>query len=586
MRAKPVIELSATAARTIAGATAAAMPHEAGGILLGYGQGNRTVVTDVLVLASARPSFDRFIRDDVAANELLAEYRSRPNTDDAVGYVGEWHSHPSSVGPSSIDRAAILGTARSGGREVALVVFAPWAREQFHGLTALPRKKWQALQAAKVVVEGVISMPLDPLRTTAVRVNGPVFISYRHNDGLGRAEELERLLHAGGITVWRDVRDLLPGNTEDRIDQAIAAGLSAAVLIVTPDIINSSVVRGREAPRLLALAEDPKFALVVASVMGRENSDRLNFDAPDVLLGLAPKRVLNAMNQLDIRTEHGRLEVVRGLLLHRIAQLKTDIASSARPFVITTQSRVDTRSIDGDVADLDIRLIPAESGKLPAAQGVQDLMITLPLVSDAVRTSGAKSIKMSGGMHLSIAIALGAAFPETRFGQIEVVDLQAAAWSSNVNSEDPKAHSATAAPMAVTDRATETASSKLGVFVSLTEASDTSAFESIATNSAIALTSAITINAGLGRLDPREAGRLAQEIASLIKSTARSTNATEVHLAFHGPYTMAVLVGRLLNTLRTVVYEWVRTENGSAEYLPVVTLQLDVAGGPITAVHL
>jgi proteasome lid subunit RPN8/RPN11 len=433
MRAKPVIELSATAARAIVGATAIGLPQEVGGILLGYGQGSRTVVTDVLVLASAQPSFDRFVRDDVAANERLAEYRSRPNVDDAVGYVGEWHSHPSSVGPSAIDRAAILETARSGGREVALLVFAPWARQQFHGLTASPSKRWQALQAAKVVVEGEIVMTLDPLPAAAVRANGPVFISYRHNDGLGRAEELERLLHAGGITVWRDVRDLPPGNTEDRIDQAIAAGLSAAVLIVTPDIINSPVVRGREVPRLLELAEHKKFALVVASVVGRENNDRLNFDAPDVLLGLAPRRVLNAMNQLDVRTGKGRLEVVRGLLLHRIAQLKTDIASSARPFVITTQSRVDTRSIDGDAADLDIRLIPAESGKLPAAQGVQDLMSTLPLVSDAVRTSGAKSIQMSGGMHLSIAIALGAAFPETRFGQIEVVDLQGVAWSSVVS---------------------------------------------------------------------------------------------------------------------------------------------------------
>jgi hypothetical protein len=140
--------------------------------------------------------------------------------------------------------------------------------------------------------------------------------------------------------------------------------------------------------------------------------------------------------------------------------------------------------------------------------------------------------------------------------------------------------------MAVAHRTSGTAPSKLGAFVSLTEAPDTSAFESVAASSAIALTSAITINAGPGRLDPRESGRLSQEIASLIKSAARTTNATELHLAFHGPYAMAVLVGRLLNTLQTIVYEWVRTEGGSAEYLPVVTLQLDVANGPITAVHL
>lgn len=586
MRAKPVVVLSPAAVRTIAGATAMGLPHEVGGILLGYQQANRTVVVDVLALESAHPSFDRFVRDDVPANERLAEYRSRPNADDAVGYVGEWHSHPSSVGPSSIDRAAILETARIGEREVVLVVFAPWAREQFHGLIASPSKRWQALQSEKVVVEGEADMALDPLPTAAVRVNGPVFISYRHSDGYDRAEELERLLHAGGITVWRDVRDLPPGNTEGRIDHAMAAGLSAAVLIVTPDIVNSSVVRVREVPRLLALAENAKFALVVASVVGREKGDRLNFDAPDVLLGIAPKRALNAMNQLDVRTEKGRLEVVRGLLLHRAAQIKPDITSAARTFVITTQSRVETRSLDGDAADLDIRLIPADSGKLPAAEGVQDLMKTLPLVSDAVHATGAKSIQLSGGMHLSIAVTLGAAFPETRFGRIDAIDLQGSVWSSSVDTGDPRTHSASVTQVTTPEHTEEGVPSKLGVFIGLAEAPDTSAFNLVVNSSGIALTSAMTISVGHGRIDPREAGRLAQEIASSIKSAARTANASEVHLAFHGPYTMALLVGRLLNTLRTIVYEWVRAENGSAAYLPVVTLEPDVSGGPITAVHL
>ena len=55
----------------------------------------------------------------------------------------------------------------------------------------------------------------------------------------------------------------------------------------------------------------------------------------------------------------------------------------------------------------------------------------------------------------------------------------------------------------------------------------------------------------------------------------------EVHLAFHGPYTMAVLVGRYLNTLRTVVYEWDGNKKDEPRYKPVLILEPGVTGGPI-----
>src|SRR4051812_46618609 len=82
------------------------------------------------------------------------------------------------------------------------------------------------------------------LRTpTGFDPHGPVFVSYRQSDGTQLADELTWLLRAAGIPVWRDKDDLPPGDTEQRLQEALRNGLSGAVLIVTPEIENSSVVR-------------------------------------------------------------------------------------------------------------------------------------------------------------------------------------------------------------------------------------------------------------------------------------------------------------------------------------------------------
>src|SRR5690606_7525643 len=65
---------------------------------------------------------------------------------------------------------------------------------------------------------------------------GPIFISYRHSDGIDLAAELAGLLRAAGIPVWRDKDDLPPGDTEHRLTQAISAGISGAVIVTTADI--------------------------------------------------------------------------------------------------------------------------------------------------------------------------------------------------------------------------------------------------------------------------------------------------------------------------------------------------------------
>ena len=116
----------------------------------------------------------------------------------------------------------------------------------------------------------------------------PVFISYRQKDGTGVAGELAWLLRAAGIPVWRDRDDLPPGDTEARLKQAIAGGISGGVLVTTPDVVNSRVVKTLEAPQLLELHRDHEvFALGIVNSVKTEDGGT-DYDAPDRLLEIRP----------------------------------------------------------------------------------------------------------------------------------------------------------------------------------------------------------------------------------------------------------------------------------------------------------
>src|SRR5690349_12520658 len=89
------------------------------------------------------------------------------------------------------------------------------------------------------------SMTTDP-----VDPHGPVFVSYRQSDGTELAVALAWLLRAAGVPVWHDQTDLPPGDTDSRLQAALADGLSGGVLVVTREIEHSSVVRDIELQQL------------------------------------------------------------------------------------------------------------------------------------------------------------------------------------------------------------------------------------------------------------------------------------------------------------------------------------------------
>jgi hypothetical protein len=63
----------------------------------------------------------------------------------------------------------------------------------------------------------------------------------------------------------------------------------------------------------------------------------------------------------------------------------------------------------------------------------------------------------------------------------------------------------------------------------------------------------------------------------------------EVHLLLRVPFPIAVLVGRLTNTIRAVLYEWDDSDPGTANdfrprYVPAIGVRASAADGVITEI--
>lgn len=561
---------------------------EAGGILLGYRENANIIVTHALAVDGESTSTNRYVRDDVKANELLLAFLNERASDDPTGYVGEWHSHPVPCGPSSRDIAAMRATARSCDGPIALLIHIPSRSDPYSGIIAQRQRIGRvSMREAQVSLPQNRFKPLGRLPASAVRDDGPVFISYRQSDGTPQAASLEHLLRAAGLVVWRDHTDLRAGTTTDRLEQALTQGLSAAVLVVTPDIVDSEIVRERELPRLLQLDDDPAFSLCIANKVPREtNGSTCDFDAPDRLLRLAPARTLADKKQSNMLDPSGEIEIVRDLLLHRIQQRKSAMRQEDRPFTIRVQSRPAPSALDAGEDDLHIRIKAASNGRLPSPDGLKLLQTTLALISDAVYATGAKTVRIAGGAHLSVALALGAALPETKIGILEVLDVKGQLWTSVAGSDSLAADLHT--EVIEIDRSQRSSTrDRVAVLVSLTPDPDRTAFERLIRESSHGLTTAAIVSTtGNGRIDARESGELSAAVAQTIKRLAGNNGCAEVHLAFHGPYAMAVLIGRYLNTLRTVVYEWDRETTGATCYTPALALEPGINTGPITDVLL
>ncbi len=427
-------------------------------------------------------------------------------------------------------------------------------------------------------------MPTDPGHVDPI---APVFLSYRRYDGSGITSELAWLLRSAGVPVWRDLDDLPPGDTAERLRQAIDEGISGAVLVVTPDIVNSEVVKNVEAPKLIDLHQaDSAFALGIANGVSRPDGG-IDYRAPDALL--APQTAqLSGVDQHGV-TRVGLLETVRKMALHRVSECRPRIAEAGGTFRISVQTRNTPQVYDRTESDLDIRLRPSTHEKLPSFEGLADLRDTIGLLPDCVTRGDARRVVIQGGAHLSVALAIGCAVPSSRIGELNVITQYGELWRSGEEAGflDPS-------PLELVREGlnadTPPGRPAVAAYIDLLEIRSDTAFDRfLQEESSRFVAWKQWRRVGTGLLDPTDGGAIASEIAACLRQLSAEHGNAVVHLLLRCPFPVAVLVGRLTNTLRLMAYEWDDSDtaldaDGRPRYTPVMRLRTSAATGAIEEV--
>lgn len=414
----------------------------------------------------------------------------------------------------------------------------------------------------------------------------PLFISYRHSDGMQATSELAWLLRAAGIPIWRDQDDLPPGDTEQRLKEAIAAGLSGAVLVITPDVTYSKVIREVEAPALIKWHDEhPEFALGIANAV-TSDAGGLDYSAPDTQLGLDQDRLAGVDQHPADRA--GLLVITRKMLNFRLAYFRVDVATNDKTFTLDVQTRNNPQVYDRTGSHLDVRLRPSSHPRLPSHDGLVDLADTIGLIPDAVTRAGANRVLITGGAHLSVALAIGAALPSTRIGHLSVLDQRGDTWTGGATSQHPEtpllaltgAHDSPGVPIGRPE---------VAVYLDLVPNPSDSAWQRYLDENATTLAAWRHMTAlDKGPLSPGNAAAIAGEAAAHIRDLSNMHGNARVHLLLRCPFPIAVLVGRLTNTLRVTAYEWDDDDTGAdhrPRYLPTLDIRATAPNGVIERVH-
>jgi proteasome lid subunit RPN8/RPN11 len=122
MRPAPLaVDVHADVTTLIAAAAASAHPRETGGLLLGWWDGGRVAVRHAVEVPDPCATTSSWSRDELRAqaalDTALVEYQHP-----WLGYVGDWHSHPSACGASGQDLVSIRRASRQYQQPLVLLI--------------------------------------------------------------------------------------------------------------------------------------------------------------------------------------------------------------------------------------------------------------------------------------------------------------------------------------------------------------------------------------------------------------------------------------------------------------------------------
>lgn len=108
-RLRRTVWLAEAAQATVKTAAANGHPNEIGGVLIGVlTKHERPWVAEAIVIPSAQPRVTFYELPGGARPDAVDRARAR---DPRLGYLGDWHSHPADMGPSSVDRQTMRAAA-------------------------------------------------------------------------------------------------------------------------------------------------------------------------------------------------------------------------------------------------------------------------------------------------------------------------------------------------------------------------------------------------------------------------------------------------------------------------------------------
>ena len=387
---------------------------------------------------------------------------------------------------------------------------------------------------------------------------GVCFLSYRRD----RADDARLVLHAlmdRGVPTWQDVSDLPRGVTETELKSVLDSDTtSSAVMLITPEVEHSPVIRDVEAPMILKRHNrgDGFFAVPVAAG---------GLGYADIARVIGPRAGLIDLSMFNVHKEdtdplngEAAARISRVALEERIAAI-CKATSKDEPLRIQISTRRPLPKEPGHALRVDI--CHRFTGRI-ALSGAWSEHI-LPAFADIVRVLQRKApdrrIQLSGFLALPAAVALGTAFLS--------VNGVKASWLQEQETfgRDPEVWDLSVPPIASGFSAKEHPQSPSGVdYALLVSVTNDVTDDYSVSKIGLSLRSAVHV----APTEPRE-GRIqvgsgeATHIARLAVDSLRAAwtehgKRGTIHLFLAAPAGLAFLIGQQLNTFAKVqTYEHV-----------------------------
>lgn len=400
---------------------------------------------------------------------------------------------------------------------------------------------------------------------------GPVFLSYKR-DRAAEAGLLVDALRDHGVPTWQDVSDLPSDVTETALVDVLSdPATSGAVLLATPEVERSDVIRKIEVPRIFGRAarRDGFFAVPVAAG-GLGYDDMRRVLGPGLgITDIAGFNVTRA--KADPFDEAFAVTVGRRALRERLSAVHR-VAAAGDPLGLQVSTRSALPKIGGVAlrADLTHRF---QGRHVRAGAWDQHILPAFAAIAAEVgRVAPGRAVEVSGFPALPAAVALGAAF--SSLGPIRASWLQeqvkfgtaAERWSLEGADEDCGFETVLSPQSAANDDLALLVSATNDVEHDFTISSDR-----------LALRAVVHVKPAAPRpprlhLGPAQARNLACRAVDAVRTAIGELSARgTIHLFLAVPAGVAFMIGQQLNTLgRVQTYE--HDPADAVPYRPAVLL--------------